>query len=233
MRQSVKVALAASGLAVAGGLFLAGSGLAGPMNAFGPRHGFGPMPMMADAGREMLKSVDTNGDGAISQDEINAAVNARFTEFDADHNGSLSLQEFEALWAEITKPMAVRAFQFLDPNGDAAVSKDELDSRFGDIVNRFDRNKDGVLSPADHGPGGRRGGPGGHFGWRGGPDAGGPGGWHNGPRAHAGWHGGRDWRGGPGEDCQGPGSMMGPGPGPAPQPGDMPPPADDDGPQPQ
>ena len=79
----------------------------------GPMGGFGMMQ------REMLKNVDTNGDGALSQDEINAAVNARFAEFDADKNGSLSLSEFEALWAEITKPMAVRAFQFLDPNGDA------------------------------------------------------------------------------------------------------------------
>ena len=58
-------------------------------------------------------------------------------------------QEFEALWAEITKPMAVRAFQFLDPNGDAQVTKAELDDRFGQLVSRFDRNGDGVLSPAD------------------------------------------------------------------------------------
>ncbi len=58
-------------------------------------------------------------------------MNARFAEFDADKNGSLSLQEFEALWAEITKPMAVRTFQFLDPNGDAQISKAELDEHVG------------------------------------------------------------------------------------------------------
>ena len=83
-------------------------------------------------GHEMLQNVDTNNDGALSQEEINAAVNARFAEFDADKNGSLSLPEFEALWADITKPIAVRAFQFLDPDGDAAVAKAELDERFGD-----------------------------------------------------------------------------------------------------
>ena len=97
----------------------------------------------------MLQNVDTNNDGALSQEEINAAVNARFAEFDADKNGSLSLPEFQALWAEITKPIAVRAFQFLDPDGDAAVAKAELDDRFGTVVSHFDRNDDGKLSPAD------------------------------------------------------------------------------------
>ena len=100
-------------------------------------------------GHEMLQSVDTNGDGALSQDEIDAAIDARFAKFDADKNGSLSLQEFEALWAEITQPAAVRAFQFLDPDGDAAVARTELDDRFGKLVSRFDRNDDGMLSPDD------------------------------------------------------------------------------------
>jgi Ca2+-binding EF-hand superfamily protein len=174
MKRSVKVALATSALAVAGGLFLVGSSFAdrglmgGPMGHMGMM-GFGPIA------HEMLKNVDTNNDDALSQDEINAAVNARFSQFDADKNGSLSLTEFEALWAEITKPMAVRAFQFLDPDGDAAVSKTELDNRFGHLVSNFDRNGDGMISPADHmGP------PhGGHRGWRhgwwgNGPEDGGP-----------------------------------------------------------
>jgi hypothetical protein len=100
-------------------------------------------------GHEMIESVDTNKDGALSQDEIDAAIDARFAAFDADKNGSLSLQEFEALWAEITRPAAVRAFQFLDPDGDAAVAKSELDDRFGSLVSRFDRNDDGMLSPDD------------------------------------------------------------------------------------
>jgi EF hand len=165
MKRSVKVALATSALAVAGGLFLVGSSFADRMGpgAMGPMGGFGEMR------REILKDVDTNGDGAISQDEINAAINARFAEFDADKNGSLSLSEFEALWAEITKPMAVRTFQFLDPNGDAEISKAELDDHFANMVARLDQNHDGMLSPADrpHHRGPRDGGP---RGW-----------WHHGP----------------------------------------------------
>jgi hypothetical protein len=164
MKRSVKVALASSALAVAGGLFLVGSsyaerGFGGPgmhMASMGGRMG-GMMGghmmgghMMGGMGRDMLKNIDTDDDGAISQDEIDAAINARFEEFDADANGSLSLEEFQALWGEITKPISVRAFQFLDPDGDAAVSRSELDDRFGDAVSRFDRNDDGKLSPDDH-----------------------------------------------------------------------------------
>lgn len=147
MKRSVKIALATTALALGGGVFLAtasfaerGPGGHGPMGMMGGIHGIG---------HEMIESVDTNNDGALSQDEINAAIDARFTKFDADKNGSLSLQEFEALWAEITRPAAVRAFQFLDPDGDAAVAKTELDDRFGSLVSRFDRNDDGTLSQDD------------------------------------------------------------------------------------
>jgi hypothetical protein len=107
------------------------------------------MAMMGGMGAELLQTVDKNGDGALSQDEINAAVDGRFVEFDANKDGKLSLDEFQALWAEITRPVAVRAFQFLDPNGDAVIEKKELDDRFGKVVARWDRNDDGVLSPAD------------------------------------------------------------------------------------
>jgi hypothetical protein len=174
MKQSVKIAIATGALAVGGGLFLATASFA--ERGFGPGGGMMGGGHFGMLGHEMLQNVDTNNDSALSQEEINAAVNSRFTEFDADKNGSLSLAEFEALWADITKPIAVRAFQFLDPDGDAAVAKAELDERFGTVVSHFDRNDDGVLSPADR-----------------------P---HRGPRGHRPWH----WGGGPegGPEGEGP-----------------------------
>jgi hypothetical protein len=143
MKTSVQFALASGGLALIGGAFLASAAFADP--------GFGHhrMGMMGGFGQEMLTNVDTNDDGALSQEEIDTAVDGRFTEFDANSDGDLSLDEFQALWAEITRPMAVRAFQFLDPNGDSALARDELDDRFGSMVARFDSNDDGMLSPDD------------------------------------------------------------------------------------
>ena len=142
MKQSVKVALATGALAVAGGVFLVGTSFAG--RGFGHHGG-----MMGPLGHEMLANVDTNSDGALSQAEIDAAIDARFAEFDANKDMNLSLDEFQALWVEITRPISVRAFQFLDPNGDASIAKAELDDRFGTLVARFDQNDDGALSHDD------------------------------------------------------------------------------------
>lgn len=146
MQTRTKIIAAATAATVVAGLALAGQSVAQRV------HG-GGMGMLRGFGAEqVLREVDTDRDGRITQAEIDAAVNARFTRFDADANGRLSLAEFGALWADITRPAAVRAFQFLDTDGDAAVTKAEVDERFGRVVQRFDRNGDGALSPQDRGP---------------------------------------------------------------------------------
>jgi hypothetical protein len=142
MNTRTKWTFAASALALIGTLSAAGVAIAN--SGFG-HHG-GPFHMIAD---EMLGSIDTNADGALSQEEINAAVASRYAAFDANKDGKLSLDEFQALWADLTRPIAVRAFQFLDPNGDGAVEKAEVDKRFGSLVARLDRNNDAKLSPED------------------------------------------------------------------------------------
>jgi hypothetical protein len=152
MMTRTKVLLAGAAAVLIGGVALAGTSFA--ERGFG-HHGMRMGMMMGGVGHEMLKNVDTNDDGALSQEEIDAAVNARFTEFDANADGELALEEFQALWAEITRPISVRAFQFLDPDGDAALAKVELTDRFGSVVAHFDQNADGVLSPADRGHRGR------------------------------------------------------------------------------
>jgi hypothetical protein len=144
MNRNLRMAVAAGVVVAVGGVVLAGASVA--QSGFG-RHGH--MGMMHGIGLDMLQKLDTNADGGLSQEEIDAAVNARFSEFDANKDGKLALVEFEALWADLTRPVAVRAFQFLDPDGDAAVSKEELDDRFGAVVARWDHNDDGVLSRDD------------------------------------------------------------------------------------
>ena len=146
MKTSAKMALATAAVGVAGALLLVTSSYA-DRGGFGPRFGMGGPggPIV----REMLATVDTDEDGALTQEEIDAAIDARFAEFDANNDGDLQLAEFEALWAEITRPMTVRAFQFLDPDGDAVVARVEVEDRFGSLVSRLDRNDDGVLDRDD------------------------------------------------------------------------------------
>ena len=118
----------------------------------GGRHG-GGQPMM-----QMLQRFDTDGDRALAQAEIDAGIAAEIVAADADGDGALDLAEFGTVWDRLTETARVRAFQRLDPNGDASITAAELDERFGDVVARMDRNDDGQLDRADRGRGeGRRG----------------------------------------------------------------------------
>ena len=70
----------------------------------------------------------------------------------------LSLAEFKALWADTMDREIVRAFQQLDPDGDAQVTLDEYSARFDRMFANLDRNGDGVIDKAELqariGPGG-------------------------------------------------------------------------------
>jgi hypothetical protein len=142
MTPTKKRILAATATILASGVVLTGAADANP--GFG-HHG-GPFRIVM---LDMLSTIDTNNDGALSQQEINAAVASRYATFDTNKDGQLSLEAFQALWTDLTRPIAVRAFQFLDSDGNAAIARDEVDKRFGTLVARFDRNKDGQLSSED------------------------------------------------------------------------------------
>ena len=98
---------------------------------------------------EILNSIDADGDGKLTQAEIDKARNDRHATHDADADGNLGLEEFAGLWHETTHPLTVRAFQMLDTDGDAVVTRAEYDRPLAGIVERLDRNGDGALSPDD------------------------------------------------------------------------------------
>lgn len=130
-----------------GGPDRGGPGRVGPDG--GPFSGMmGPMVI-----KRVFELADTDEDGKLTQEEIDAARTKRFESHDTDNDGKLTLSEFEALFAEMTEPMTVRAFQFLDPDGDAVITKAEFEKPGAKLVERFDRNGDGVLSPDDRRPG--------------------------------------------------------------------------------
>lgn len=74
---------------------------------------------------EFIAAFDTDGDGKLSEAELTAGMAALVTKYDANNDGSLSLAEFEDLFAELTRPMTVRAFQRLDSDGDGQISAAE------------------------------------------------------------------------------------------------------------
>ncbi|MEQ9641117.1 MAG: EF-hand domain-containing protein [Alphaproteobacteria bacterium] len=110
----------------------------------GPRDGG-----MHRGGFAMMKMLDTNQDGKLTQAEIDQARKDRLAKFDTDKDGKLNLAEFEAVWLDFTRKRMVDAFQRLDENGDAQVTEAEYLEPTKRMVTRMDRNDDGELSRDD------------------------------------------------------------------------------------
>ena len=97
----------------------------------------------------MFESFDTNGDGALTQDEIDAERAGRMAKFDANGDKQLTLDEYQALWLDAMHGRMVRAFQRLDTDGDARVTAAEFEKPYARMVARADRNEDGKLDSDD------------------------------------------------------------------------------------
>ncbi len=176
MRAGTKV------LIVTGILATASMGaLAGRASADGPmwRHGGPPDGPMAGGpgplGTMLHQELEKNG-GKLTKEQADAATAAIFAEYDTNHDGKLSLDEYQAFWVAMMHERMVRSFQFLDRGGDALVTEQEFQGPVDWMLERLDRNGDGTISKDDlrPPPGPRDRGPRGH-----GPGAGpgpGPGG---------------------------------------------------------
>lgn len=94
----------------------------------------------------MFEQFDTNNDGRVTQEEVNNARRDQLTRFDRNGDGQLSLEEYQALWLEVMRPMMVRNFQRHDTDGNAQVTVEEFQARFTDLVEEHDRNDDGAVT---------------------------------------------------------------------------------------
>jgi hypothetical protein len=130
-------------------------GLATIANADMKRHDMGPgmgpgmgMGRMAMA-QQLMERYDANKDGKVTQQEIDQNRADWLKEFDADKNGTLSLDEFQNLWLKARREQMVREFQFFDRDGNGQVTLDEYQGPMANIVANRDRNGDGALSRDD------------------------------------------------------------------------------------
>ncbi len=126
-------------------------------------HGMGGHGMDRDGGghrhgvkakiriQEFLDTYDTNGDGQVTQDEVDQWRADRLAKFDADGNGQLSLDEYQQLWLDAMHERMVRQFQSHDADGDGQVTTDEFGKRTAHMVMMGDRNDDGAISLDDLG----------------------------------------------------------------------------------
>ncbi|AZO67273.1 MULTISPECIES: EF-hand domain-containing protein [unclassified Mesorhizobium] len=102
-------------------------------------------------GKRILQRLDTNGDGAISRDEMLAARERMFTKLDRNGDGVIGEKEIEgARDAIIDRADAAQArlgnrWRRMDTNGDGKVSEVEFRNRMP-LFDLADRNGDGTLS---------------------------------------------------------------------------------------
>jgi EF-hand domain pair/EF hand len=99
---------------------------------------------------EHMKAIDTNGDGDISKEEIQAHRTTMFNAADANQDGALTLDEMtahhETMQAQRKAERQARMFEKLDTDGNGTVSASEFASRPMRGMDRFDTDGDGVVS---------------------------------------------------------------------------------------
>ena len=134
-------------LTVAGAALALAGGVAGPAMAQGWGPGGHPgMGMPGGGPMGMFEAFDTNKDGKLTQDEINAVRDQRLAQFDANKDGQLSLEEYKALWLDAMQRPMVRGFQSNDTDGNGQITKDEFRERFAHVIVRLDTNRDGAVT---------------------------------------------------------------------------------------
>lgn len=118
----------------------------------GGRHGEGHHGgRRGESMRALFERYDANGDGALTQAELDEGRAAQITQFDANGDGQVDLAEYRALWTDAMSLRIVRAFQRHDRDGDGQVTVEEFQRRYADLVERRDRDGDGALSREDRG----------------------------------------------------------------------------------
>ena len=94
----------------------------------------------------LFDTFDANGDGRLTQAEVDEVRRSRLAEFDRNGDGNLSLEEYQALWADAMREHMVDRFQALDDDGDATVTGEEFIEPYRGVVSRLDEDGDGALT---------------------------------------------------------------------------------------
>lgn len=103
-----------------------------------------------DGGPRMsFEQLDANGDGVLTQDELQAQGAARFAAVDANGDGLLSAEEIAAQADRDISDRVAKMIEKRDANGDGLLSQEEMqpnEDRAARFFERMDENGDGGIS---------------------------------------------------------------------------------------
>ena len=112
----------------------------------------GPGGKSGFRGQMDFETMDTNGDGKITQEDLAAKAEERFKAADTDGDGKLSAEEMKAgaegRRAERMQARMDRMIERLDTDGDGLISLQEIQSteRGGRFFERLDKDGDGGVT---------------------------------------------------------------------------------------
>lgn len=113
----------------------------------GAAYARGPAPVS-------FSDVDTNGDGQVTQTELQALGAKRFEKIDADSDGFVTQAEIENAGKEKAAKRAERMIKHLDSDEDGKLSAEEMMKRGGKrgakMFERADTDKNGSLSEEEY-----------------------------------------------------------------------------------
>ncbi|GAA0773007.1 calcium-binding protein [Roseibium denhamense] len=92
---------------------------------------------------------DADGNGSVSREEFDAKRAELFALADTSGSGSFTLEEFGPLWTALNEQRIVKMFQRADADGSLGLTAEEHGRQADHLMERADRNKDGVISKAD------------------------------------------------------------------------------------
>lgn len=101
--------------------------------------------------RPSFETLDVDGSGEITTEDLSALRDQRFNEMDTNGDGTISQEEFVAAQAARSEDRATRIFERLDADGDGTLSRDVIESErrrgIADrVLSRFDEDNSGGLN---------------------------------------------------------------------------------------
>ena len=107
---------------------------------------------LAKGPRATFQELDADGDGQVTQAEIETHRNQKFTAADTDGDGQLSVEEMQAAAQTKANERVTKMFEKHDANADGFLSEDELPKprRASKMFERIDADGNGSISEQEY-----------------------------------------------------------------------------------